>query len=381
MFPGADSLQSRNPDPMKNRILASLFLVQQSDGSYVLDASDKKATELFLTPEMSSSEMSPGASDTYPVKLAIPVNGERYCATYDQAPPKPEALTAQPCMADGVRTGNASQMFIYNSSSGVIWPTYMEGPSDGVGASSSFLTPSSTPSASMGAANADAVVSSDSAPPTPSASASTASWDRRDDSDPYTAQNVTLMFVPRKTTSNVAAAAIQEVSTSTVTSTKTVIVFSSPAPLSTSAVNAADVTPSPAVSSSGSAAMAGVTGLSVEVVGGLPQAPLAFPSVGMAASGQAAKTPASSNSPTPSVDAAAVAASSSADSSAAATTSSPSATAVNVASLSPSDNSAASVNSAPASSSVRPLFERNAAKVTPVSTEPYFWRFKAEGRI
>lgn len=381
MFPGSDSLQSRNPNPMNNRILASLFLVQQSNGSYVLDASDKNATEMSLTPATSSSEMSTGASDTYEVKLAMPIDGESYCATYDQAPPKPEALTAERCMADGVRAGHASQIFIYNSTSGDLQPTYVEGQSGDAEASASFLTPSSTPSASMGAANADVVVSSDSAFPTPSASAS---WDRRDDSGSYTAQNVTLMFVPRKTTPNVAAAAIQEVSTSTVTSTKTVIVFSSPVPPSASSVDAADVTPSSVVSSSGSAAMAGVTGLSVEVVEnvpGLPQAPLAFPSVGMVASGQPAKTPAPSNSPSPSVDAAAVAASSPADSSAAPTTS-PSATpAVSVASLSPSDNSAASVNSAPASSSVRPLFERNAAKVTPVSTEPYFWRFKTEGRI
>ncbi|EAU90633.1 hypothetical protein CC1G_09873 [Coprinopsis cinerea okayama7 len=196
---GTVAIMSHVDNSTTGRKLASLYMDTRGDGPYVLNASEKNATQLFLVAS-SKSDLTTDYDDSteVPVMLQAAINDASYCATYDPNPPQPEPLTMELCITLKDSTGDSagahkSQTFSYNKDSGVIRPMWFvdgmsdnngkvegQGGGDGLsGDSGSDLQPSSS-------------VGSDS----PS---STAIVNARDASSPSAstgAQNVTLVFVP-----------------------------------------------------------------------------------------------------------------------------------------------------------------------------------------
>ncbi|KAJ3523356.1 hypothetical protein NMY22_g11473 [Coprinellus aureogranulatus] len=213
-----------NAQPGKK--IASLYLEsQKQDDQYVLNASEKDATEVYLVPTV--------PADGAP---ALPIiEGQEYCATYDPNPPEAEPLTMQRCMTvaddsdyleaakdvdaakDTDPDNHKSQTFSFNPDSGVIRPMWFAGEDDGKTDSASVAsddtTPPSVPSASpsttagqssLPSVSSSAVVAEDTSTPSssvPSASSQSASAPLPTSTSTITArdsgaQNVTLVFVP-----------------------------------------------------------------------------------------------------------------------------------------------------------------------------------------
>ena len=340
------------------RPIASLFIVDMMNRTYVLDASESNRSNLNLINAPGASSSAPIATstnDTIPVKLSVLFDGRPYCATYNPDPPAPEPLTMDPCNDDSSPVSHKSQIFLYNGKTGAIRPTWFQAEDDGTANTQdgvSSFSSSATPSATPGIAS-------------PSAGANLASWSRRDDTA-YPAnstyeQNVTLVFIPQRAAANNAAI---NASVSTSTYTQTVTVYSSGSP---SSLNAAEATPS---TTNSSVPAASATGLNVEVVGSGPSSPFA----GSTYVSSSAPAAAASGSLNAADIGASIAASYSASSASAFASSS----AFVVASASGSSDIAS------ASPSVTPTFvaailERDSAgELTPVGTDPYLWRFRSD---
>ena len=315
--------------------IASLFAVPQGLDTWVLFASEKDKTQFRMVDASDNVE---STSDRTPVRLEMGAPGEtRTCATYNSSPEQdesdeqdPDDMTMEPCADRATsETGHKSQIFMYNSTSGTLEPTWNSG-SDGQAANTTTNSPlNQNSTTSSNATTASSAIQA----------AATLLANREDISSNSTKQNSTVILV--FTPVNSAMIGIQEDSTTTVTKTVTV---SNVASTSTAAQAQATVTSS---------------ALDVQLVG----APM--PSSGVTGSTTMQWTSAStpSSTATGSIDAAAIASKI-------------------AASMSTSSVSAASP-STPSSTQTAQRRENGKlvasdSKKVIVRTEPYTWMFKAE---
>ncbi|KAJ7089827.1 hypothetical protein B0H15DRAFT_949077 [Mycena belliarum] len=104
------------------------LLLNSTATPYVLDASERNMTTVFMVPSPSDSSRC-----TLQLSLfdAAKNATSQYCATFDPNPPAPEPLTMTPCFNASTTTPHTSQTFSYNSTSGVIQPMWYNGEDDG----------------------------------------------------------------------------------------------------------------------------------------------------------------------------------------------------------------------------------------------------------
>jgi hypothetical protein len=262
----------------------------------------------------------------------------RTCATYDSSPPQDESdtqdsenMTMEPCADRATpEVGHKSQIFIYNSTSGAIQPTW----NSGANGTNTTIASSSVNGTSTSSSNATSAVQA----------AATLFANRADIPQNSTRQNstVTLVFTPVK--AMIANVGVEENSTTTgmMTMTTTVTVFdvgsSTPTRVSSSTSNsAAQVAATSSV-------------LDVQLVG----APMP--------SSNATGTMTSSTA-TGSIDAAAIASRIAASASASSVSA-----AASSATMSSSTDSASP-------SSTQSVQRRENGRLVGVSTEPYTWMF------
>ncbi|KAJ7460815.1 hypothetical protein FB451DRAFT_1499919 [Mycena latifolia] len=146
------------------------LLLNTTTTPYVLDASEKNMTTLYMVPFDSNH-------CTLQLPLFDPTQNttSAYCATFDPKPPAPEPLTMTPCFnASNETTPHVSQTFLYDPRTGVVQPMWFNGEDDG-----------NTDETSANTVNDEEVNG-------PNADASeSGTLNSRD-----TSQNVTLVFVP-----------------------------------------------------------------------------------------------------------------------------------------------------------------------------------------
>ncbi|KAF8957108.1 hypothetical protein BDZ97DRAFT_1847874 [Flammula alnicola] len=371
--------------------LVAFLMRTDMNGTSVLNASDTNKTQMYMMPvdAPSSSSRDPVASnsgDTREVMLLIPnpEGSPHSCATFNPNPPQPEPMTMQPC--NDANSPHSSQTFMYNTTSRVIRPTWFDGQDDGT------RNTTTTQAASL-PDNSTTTTSANGTQTATSAQATSTTLSSRDDSQ-KSAQNVTLVFIPA---GKVAAADASDPpvdsqnSTSTAmttTMTQTVTVFASGSMSAMSFASSASTTINSAASASQSAG-----GLNVELVGdGSSPSSSAPPiSVGSGTTIIASSTmsiqSSSAAAPSSSVNAAAIAASIAASASASSSSALASASAASSSvSASASAASAASASTGSMSGSpssgtfVAAVTQRDAPMMTPVSTDPYQWQFKADSR-
>ncbi|KAF8159327.1 hypothetical protein B0H34DRAFT_399143 [Crassisporium funariophilum] len=288
--------------------VASLFLSDSSDPNsqeFVLNASGTNQTQIFLVDTSASTSRTPVASSTSsngPLSVTLQKmlgsgsKQSRYCMTYDPKPPKSAPLMMEKCfdMATAAET-HKSQKFMYDTTSGDIWPTWFAGEDDGK--TDAMSIPDN--------AHNSTTLRNGTQTSSTNLATSTMLTPRKD--SPVNAQNVTLVFVPAK----LSAEYLPEIQSSSsasmsATMTTTVTVF-----------NTASATPS---SVSGSAPPVTTTAgaLNVELVGDSPDSSSAASSTRAVSSASASITndaiPAStvtssSAAPSGSIDAAAIASS------------------------------------------------------------------------
>ncbi|KAF6761824.1 hypothetical protein DFP72DRAFT_631690 [Ephemerocybe angulata] len=250
--PGIINIMSHVNNAQLGKKIASLYLEadQKADSTYVLNASEKDSTEIYLVPAVPSDggsrvvgagrrrreDSSLVAKKEMLVNLRMEINKATYCATYDPNPPEAEPLTMQPCMDDAASddfeksssdvdaakdtdpNNHKSQTFSFDPDSGVIRPMWFAGEDDGktdddsdmhaqnsdesdsdpTTTASADATSSSSASPSDGTTAADlsaspslSATSEPSAAPAPSPTVAS-----REPSGSHAAQNVTLVFVP-----------------------------------------------------------------------------------------------------------------------------------------------------------------------------------------
>ena len=114
-------------------VIASLVLSTnnetETNSTFILNASTNMKTQMYLVPVASPS--TPSTDGEIEVNLRLPVfvaasaSTEDYCATFDRAPSSPAPLTVTPCHNETDTTDvHASQIFLYNPSTGVISPEW-----------------------------------------------------------------------------------------------------------------------------------------------------------------------------------------------------------------------------------------------------------------
>jgi hypothetical protein len=178
-----------------------------SSSPFVLNASETNGTQLNLVPSTSNSSNSTLSSNEMLVTLSLPMfvptsaSTELYCATFDPEPAAPASLTVQKCTG-GQADEHSSQLFAYNSDTGVVRPMWSQGQGDGTDMENKECSEDVDPSTPRGASLASvtdmddsdiasmnnssdpAAESTQTAPATNSSAGETAS-----------AQNVALVFV------------------------------------------------------------------------------------------------------------------------------------------------------------------------------------------
>ncbi|KAL1677082.1 hypothetical protein EV122DRAFT_215025 [Schizophyllum commune] len=339
--------------------LGSLILDTSNSSHYVLDASEKNSTEMYLVSAGSGS-----GSEQYFVQIPLidmqTASVVPYCATYDPNPPQAEPLTVEKCDNSTPAQTHKSQYFAFDKETGVIHPMWY---------SDKDSTDDNT-AAAKAVDGSDAPEGSDIASVT-----SDSDLTSRDDSAPnMTAQSVTLVFTPTGTqVENVDDVTSSSVPSTVSTSTASTATVSQTAISSAVSLTAADVSSSSSLASSAaSSAISRSTSatssdpsptaaaLDVEVVPNRASSS----SVTSSAATSSAVTSSVAASSAHSLDAEAVASSIAASSSAASSTT--------VSSTDASLSAAAASTSTAASSSMTPVTS---------ATAPYQWMFKENTRL
>lgn len=398
-------LQSQVADSPDGTRIGSLFL-DTSNATYVLNASDKNQTQLYLVAAQSPSSAPPNSTCVF---LQIPLFDPtlpgivEYCATFDPHPLSAEPLKVKPCVNGNGTTEQESQVFSYDEKTGAVRPMWFEG--QGSGGASSESVDGSTGDEDAGNDGGD-----EEDPNTPetegvaSVTNASANLGARDDGDGQ-AQNVTLVFRPsgpevataadvddstNSTTTETAttgtATGTTTTSTATETTTTTVTntgVGGSSSVIGSASVSAAGVETTESASSStlldlsGSSSSAStstsVGALNVEVFG--PSSPVTDTATASSSAGVPTFTSGSDVSAT-SVDAEAVASSIAAGHGASNSGSSSVATST---STSPTGGAVGSAASAAAMNVEASGSKRRS--MMPMGTEPYEWMFKADSRL
>ncbi|KAI5895664.1 uncharacterized protein SCHCODRAFT_02699522 [Schizophyllum commune H4-8] len=338
--------------------LGSLILDTSNSSHYVLDASEKNSTEMYL---VSAGEGSgPGQ---YLVQVPLidmqTASVVPYCATYDPNPPQAEPLTVEKCYDSTQAQTHKSQYFAFDKETGVIHPMWY---------SDKDSTDDNT-AAAKAVDGSDAPEGSDIASVTDEGDL----MSRDDSSQNMTAQSVTLVFAPAGTqvenvddvtSSSISSVPTSTASTATVSRTATSSAASLTAADTPSSSSSATFATSTAISRSTSATSSEpsptAAALDVEVV------PNRASSSAVTSSVVTSSVAASSAH---SLDAEAVASSIAASSSAA---SSSAASSTTVSSTDASLSAAAASASTAASSSMTPVTS---------ATAPYQWMFKENTRL
>ncbi|KAJ7156880.1 hypothetical protein C8R43DRAFT_997509 [Mycena crocata] len=159
------------------------LLLNTTSTPYVLDASQNNMTTLYMVPSESDPRQ---CSLQTPIATAQNATSP-YCATFNPQPPAPEPLTMEPCFNATDPMPHKSQTFSYDHKTGVIQPMWFTGEDDGM----KNTTSSSAVSAQdVDSGNGDTDNSDDdfdeSVDPPPTLNSR----------DPPPAQDVTLVFVP-----------------------------------------------------------------------------------------------------------------------------------------------------------------------------------------
>lgn len=254
-------LQSHVNNAQPGKKIASLYLeTEKQNEQYVLSASERDSTEVYLVPTVppAGGSLTAHRRDNFKqemlVSLRVQIENQEYCATYDPNPPEAEPLTMQPCMtvadesddeqrAKDVEAGkdrdpdnHKSQTFSFDPDSGVIRPMWFAGehdgktdsahaedvPEDATSSSVSSTSPSSTaagPEESLSSVVSSAAAAEDTSTPTsavlsPSSRSASAPSPTPTSTittrDASSAQNVTLVFVPSSKPSAAAANAVDD---------------------------------------------------------------------------------------------------------------------------------------------------------------------------
>ncbi|KAJ7708837.1 hypothetical protein B0H17DRAFT_366665 [Mycena rosella] len=207
--PGHVDITSPNnsPEGLNNATTIGHLLLNTTSTPYVLDASEKNMTTLYMVP-------SDGNHITLELPLFDPAQNttSRFCATFDPNPPAPEPLTMTPCFnSSNATTTHASQTFLYDQSSGVVQPMWFNGEDDGKTDETSASTASTVNDEEVADPDADA-----------DASETLTSRD--------SAQDVTLVFVPNTVAASEGDRQQDESEPATETDTVTKTVTASPTP-------------------------------------------------------------------------------------------------------------------------------------------------------
>ncbi|KAL1661434.1 hypothetical protein GGF50DRAFT_105283 [Schizophyllum commune] len=339
--------------------LGSLILDTSNSSHYVLDASEKNSTEMYLVSAGSGS-----GSEQYFVQIPLidmqTASVVPYCATYDPNPPQAEPLTVEKCDNSTQAQTHKSQYFAFDKETGVIHPMWY----------------SDKDSTDDNTAAAKAVDGSD-APEGSDIASVTSEGDlmsRDDSSQNMTAQSVTLVFTPAGTqVENVDDVTSSSISSTVSTSTASTATVSHTATSSAVSLTAAET---PSSSSSASSATSTTISRSASATSSDPSPTAAALDVEVvpnrassSAAVSSAVTSSAAASSAHSLDAEAVASSIAASSSAA---SSSTASSTTVSSTDASLSAAAASTSTAASSSMTPVTS---------ATAPYQWMFKENTRL
>ena len=127
--PGYIDVTSPSTNASHPTTIASLVLSTDNgtdtNSTFVLNASTNMKTQMYLYPLYPEA-----AEGGIEVNLRIPVfvsstaTTEEYCATFDGAPTSPAPLTVTPCHNGTVVDPHVSQVFLYDSATGVISPEW-----------------------------------------------------------------------------------------------------------------------------------------------------------------------------------------------------------------------------------------------------------------
>lgn len=367
-----------------DREIAALYMDTSTD-EYVLNASDTQRTALSLAKaSIPSSQNSEDSDVAVFLQTMISSNSSStpvpHCATYDPKPAQAEPMKMTPCDNTTTADAHRSQVFAYNERTGAIRPMTLledEGPNNATSPSA----PSNDDNSWNSTAASNGTTSSNStAPSNGTTSAATASSTPgtfgRIDAALTGSQNVILKFVP----DDVMVEDTQDpASNGTMTTTTVTVTNTASESASTQSLSAADVTsatdePVSSTLSSGTLTASAASGSSTtdgaspsSTSAGALKVEVISPSDSSSASTTQSTTSASSTTvASSSIDAAAVA-SSIASSNAAASSSS-------------TINASSSPTSAPTAVAISGRDGVAAPKLTPASTAPYKWMFKAESR-
>ncbi|KAL1739862.1 hypothetical protein HDZ31DRAFT_68515, partial [Schizophyllum fasciatum] len=164
--------------------LGSLILDTSNSSHYVLDASEKNQTEMYLVPAGSGSN-----PEQYFIQIPLidmqTASVVPWCATYDPSPPQAEPLVVEKCEDAPQAQAHKSQYFAFDKETGVVHPMWY----------------SDKDSTDSGTAAAKEVDGMDAAEGSDLASVTSEGGllSRDDSSQNMTAQSVTLVFTPSGT--------------------------------------------------------------------------------------------------------------------------------------------------------------------------------------
>ncbi|KIK05703.1 hypothetical protein K443DRAFT_90850 [Laccaria amethystina LaAM-08-1] len=366
-----------------DREIAALYMDTSTD-EYVLNASDTQRTALSVAKASIPTSQNTEDSDDVAVFLQTLISSNSsstpvpHCATYDPNPAQAEPMKMTPCDNTTTADAHRSQLFAYNERTGVIRPMALledEGPNNATSPSA----PSNDANSWNSTAASNGTTSSNStAPSNGTTSAATAGSTpgsfARIDAALTGSQNVVLKFVP----DDVKVEDTQDpASNGTMTTTATVTVTNTASESASSqSLSAADVTsatddPVSSTLSSGTLTASASSALST-IDGASPSSTsagaLKVEVISPSDSSSASTTPSASSTTvaSSSIDAAAVASSIAASNAAASSSS--------------TINASSSPTSAPTTVAISGRDGVAAPKLTPASTAPYKWMFKAESR-
>ncbi|KAJ6605806.1 hypothetical protein B0H10DRAFT_2228854 [Mycena sp. CBHHK59/15] len=365
--PGHVNIESPDSNSNTTTTIGHLNL-NTTTAPYVLDASQDNMTTLYMVLPPTSDD-SESNHCTLQKPFFDPDSAEliSYCATFDPSPPQPEPLTMTRCFdASNGTTPHVSQTFLYDRDSGVIQPMWFNGEDDGM-----------TNTTSAGTVNDEEI---------------DGGTVNQRDSTTGGGQDVTLVFVPdaemastaddqqdaspESTSSSLGTAAETATVTTTVTATASVTASSAAADVGDASTTMnlsqpASASTDPALPSTASSdvpdSSSSLGVFDVEIA--TPTDSSADPTLSSAAptdssTGTIVSSDSSAPSPTASssIDAAAVAAD------------------VAASSVPVESNSPSSTTDSAATSASEVGVGARAPEMTPVSTEPYQWMFRAEPR-